>query len=62
MAEPQSIISFAIEKGIKDNPVQALAVMVKLVQKNARLEGEVAMLYARVAQLADLERHYGFSG
>jgi hypothetical protein len=46
-----SIISFAIARAIKEQPEMAGVEMLKLIQENARLEAEVAMLRARAAEL-----------
>lgn len=62
MAEPESIISFAVARAIREHPDQAGAEMLKLIQENARLEAENAMLKARVAHLVGLDWHYGYSG
>jgi hypothetical protein len=50
-----SIIGVAIEQGIKERPTQAAADMLMLMQENARLEEENAMLNARVAHLVGLD-------
>ena len=57
----ESIIDQVVARGIREHPEQAAAEMVQLMRDNARLEAEVAMLQARVAQLAGLEREYGYS-
>jgi hypothetical protein len=60
--DPESIISFAIARAVREQPDQAGAEMLKLIQENARLEAENAMLKARIAHLAGLDWRLGFSG
>ncbi len=50
--EPESIISFAIERSIKHHPDQAAAEMLKLIRANVRLEGELFILREKLLDLA----------
>lgn len=52
MAEPGSIITFAIERGIKERPEQAAAEILKLMRENARLEEELFLLRQHLSDLA----------
>lgn len=52
LAEPESIISFAIARGIKEHPDQAAAQMLELVRENARLEAELFFLRQNLLTLA----------
>jgi hypothetical protein len=47
LREPASIISFAIDRAIREQPEEAGRQMLALMRENARLEGEVARLQAR---------------
>jgi|WetSurMetagenome_2_1015567.scaffolds.fasta_scaffold623456_2 hypothetical protein len=50
--EPESIITFAIQRSIKHHPDQAAAEMLKLIRENARLEAELFFMREKVLGLA----------
>jgi len=54
--EPGSIISFAIERGIREEPGLAAAEMLKLIRENARLEAKLFLLREKLGELARGQR------
>jgi hypothetical protein len=60
MSEPESIISWVIARGIREEPELAAAEMLRLIRAEAELQAENAMLKARLGQLLGLEQGYGW--
>jgi len=54
--QPESIISFAIARSIREQPDQAAAEMLKLIRANAELEAKLFWLREKLAELAGMSR------
>lgn len=54
--QPESIISFAIARSIREQPDQAAAEMLKLIRANAELEAKLFWLREKLAELAGVSR------
>jgi hypothetical protein len=50
--EPESIISFAIARAIREQPEQAAAEMLKLIRAQASLQAELFFLREKLRELA----------